>query len=430
MDRLRRTARKSVSGSHLLTVRFQVPDQDPDSSSYCSNVDSTPLVSPPCSPKDTPPPSSEEPLYISSDSEEYPSQDIVTPIHVSPMMMSVPESSTIREDSPAPMIESLVLDRVHVVPMLVPDPEWHVRIEMVEQVACRRLDEGPSSSDANVEARRVHNLLRWMLSVLREIYTSCIGGLVIVTNKYGSTTREDRCAKVFSRQDGICKLDGTSHYLKGLVLCLAYVVIAACFFVQKLPSSKCGSGESSSSLNFLNCFKLGSEKHTTEVVLTKVGALRVTSGIEDLSLLKTAQSGFEGFVRDKNTILPETSERMLATEVSASWRYPFESPTSIPVKPLYFTKMYLDVKKVLAETFFGPPNEGIYSPSVQATLYQMGKVVLAASSKRCCLSRTKQDCSCSATREHKCKNYEVIDEARAFVGAVPDATNFAWGMRL
>ncbi|KAL8101101.1 hypothetical protein AgCh_033111 [Apium graveolens] len=207
--------------------------------------------------------------------------------------------------------------------MLVPDPEWHVRIEMVEQVACRRLDEGPSSSDANVEARRVHNLLRWMLSVLRE--------------------------------------DGTSHYLKGLVLCLAYVVIAACFFVQKLPSSS---------------FKLGSEKHTTEVVLTKVGALRVTSGIEDLSLLKTAQSGFEGFVRDKNTILPETSERMLATEVSASWRYPFESPTSIPVKPLYFTKMYLDVKKVLAETFFGPPNEGIYSPSVQATLYQMGKVVL------------------------------------------------------
>lgn len=123
-------------------------------------------------------------------------------------------------------------------------------------------------------------------------------------------------------------------------------------------------------------FKLGSEKHTTEVVLTKNGALRVASGIEGLSLLKTTQSGFEGFVRDKNTILPETRERMLATEVSVSWRYPFESLASIPVKPLYFTKMYLDVKKVLAETFFGPPNEGVYSPSVQATLYQMGKAVL------------------------------------------------------
>ncbi|WOG87402.1 hypothetical protein DCAR_0206626 [Daucus carota subsp. sativus] len=34
--------------------------------------------------------------------------------------------------------------------------------------------------------------------------------------------------------------DGTSHYLKGVVLCLAYVVIAACFFFQKLPSdSEC-----------------------------------------------------------------------------------------------------------------------------------------------------------------------------------------------
>ncbi|WOG89092.1 hypothetical protein DCAR_0208328 [Daucus carota subsp. sativus] len=31
--------------------------------------------------------------------------------------------------------------------------------------------------------------------------------------------------------------DGTSHYLKGAVLCLAYIVVAACFFVQKLPTS-------------------------------------------------------------------------------------------------------------------------------------------------------------------------------------------------
>lgn len=39
-------------------------------------------------------------------------------------------------------------------------------------------------------------------------------------------------------------------------------------------------------------FKLGSEKHTTEVVLTKSGALRVTSGIEGLSLLKTTQVSY------------------------------------------------------------------------------------------------------------------------------------------
>nr|DAD48379.1 TPA_asm: hypothetical protein HUJ06_018316 [Nelumbo nucifera] len=68
-------------------------------------------------------------------------------------------------------------------------------------------------------------------------------------------------------------------------------------------------------------FKLGSERHTTEVTVKKSGALRVTSGIEGLAVLKTTKSGFEGFVRDKYTTLPESNERMLATEVSALWRY-------------------------------------------------------------------------------------------------------------
>ncbi|KAI3458762.1 hypothetical protein Pfo_015425 [Paulownia fortunei] len=72
-------------------------------------------------------------------------------------------------------------------------------------------------------------------------------------------------------------------------------------------------------------FKLGSEKHTTEVIVKKSGALRVISGIEGLAVLKTTQSGFEGFIRDKYTILPETQERMLATEVMASWRRSIQS---------------------------------------------------------------------------------------------------------
>ncbi|XP_076898211.1 uricase-2-like [Bidens hawaiensis] len=123
-------------------------------------------------------------------------------------------------------------------------------------------------------------------------------------------------------------------------------------------------------------FKLGSERHTTEVILKKNGSLRVTSGVAGLSLLKTTQSGFEGFIRDQNTILPQTRERMLATEVTASWRYHFESLSSINNQPLQFAEKYLGVKKVLMDTFFGPPKEGVYSPSVQATLYDMAKAVL------------------------------------------------------
>jgi hypothetical protein len=33
--------------------------------------------------------------------------------------------------------------------------------------------------------------------------------------------------------------DGTSHYMKGVILFLCYIVIGACFFVQKIPLGKC-----------------------------------------------------------------------------------------------------------------------------------------------------------------------------------------------
>uniref|UniRef100_A0A2P2JP61 Uricase n=1 Tax=Rhizophora mucronata TaxID=61149 RepID=A0A2P2JP61_RHIMU len=123
-------------------------------------------------------------------------------------------------------------------------------------------------------------------------------------------------------------------------------------------------------------FKLGSEKHTTEAIVKRSGSLQLTSGVEGLSVLKTTKSGFEGFVRDKYTALPETRERILATEVTASWRYSYESVYTVPQKRLNFAERYLDVKKVLVNTFFGPPKEGVYSASVQTTLFQMAKAVL------------------------------------------------------
>ncbi|KAM0029100.1 putative calcium/proton exchanger, sodium/calcium exchanger membrane region [Helianthus debilis subsp. tardiflorus] len=36
--------------------------------------------------------------------------------------------------------------------------------------------------------------------------------------------------------------DGSSHYLKGVILVLAYVVIGACFFVQRVPFGKSLTG--------------------------------------------------------------------------------------------------------------------------------------------------------------------------------------------
>ncbi|CAL4946437.1 unnamed protein product [Urochloa decumbens] len=123
-------------------------------------------------------------------------------------------------------------------------------------------------------------------------------------------------------------------------------------------------------------FKVGVEKHSTEVIVKKSGSLLINSGIQGYSLLKTTQSGFEGFVTDRYRLLPDTRERIVATEVTAWWRYPFEHVSQLPSKPFCFTQRYQDVKKVLSETFFGPADVGVYSPSVQNTLYLMGKEVL------------------------------------------------------
>jgi urate oxidase len=115
-------------------------------------------------------------------------------------------------------------------------------------------------------------------------------------------------------------------------------------------------------------FKLGTGKHTAEVIVGSSGQAKVATGLSDLSLLKTTQSGFEKFVRDKYSTLGETKERMMASTVTARWSY-----TSNHVS---YQKLYEAVKDELVNTFFGPAETGTYSPSVQNTLYLMAKAVL------------------------------------------------------
>ncbi|CAI5947475.1 unnamed protein product [Closterium sp. NIES-65] len=86
-------------------------------------------------------------------------------------------------------------------------------------------------------------------------------------------------------------------------------------------------------------------------------------------MLKTTQSGFEGFIRDQNTLLPDTRERILATTVQATWSYSRDPPC--------FNAAYSAAKAALTDTFFGPPQGGVYSPSVQRTLFLMGEEVLS-----------------------------------------------------
>lgn len=112
----------------------------------------------------------------------------------------------------------------------------------------------------------------------------------------------------------------------------------------------------------------GTEVRTTLVTVDKAGKVEVTSGFRDLQVLKTTQSGYVGFLHDKYTMLPDVRDRILATSVTATWKY------RLPVHN--FDANFDSVKRQVAETFFGTPDKGVYSPSVQYTMYQMGKAVI------------------------------------------------------
>ncbi len=43
--------------------------------------------------------------------------------------------------------------------------------------------------------------------------------------------------------------------------------------------------------------------------------------MRELQVLKTTQSGYEGFLRDEYTLLPDVKDRILATSVTSSWKY-------------------------------------------------------------------------------------------------------------
>jgi urate oxidase len=95
------------------------------------------------------------------------------------------------------------------------------------------------------------------------------------------------------------------------------------------------------------------------------GDRRVEAGIGDVYVLKTTQSGFEGFLRDRFTTLPETGDRILATVVTAKWVYNTDHAD--------FDRLWGGVLDRSLETFTDH-----YSPSAQNTLYRMGRAVLEA----------------------------------------------------
>jgi len=92
---------------------------------------------------------------------------------------------------------------------------------------------------------------------------------------------------------------------------------------------------------------------------------RFEAGIEELEVLKTTRSAFEGYIKDRFTTLPETRDRIFATVVSARWKYDRE--------PADFDAAFASVRTAMLETFAQHD-----SKSVQQTLFAMGAAAIDA----------------------------------------------------
>ena len=112
------------------------------------------------------------------------------------------------------------------------------------------------------------------------------------------------------------------------------------------------------------------ERQVASVSMTRGQGPKVESSIEGLVVLKTTQSGFEGYLKDKYTLLPDTQERCMATEMTASWNY--------AQLPQDFGAARNNVRRQILKGFFGEPATGVYSASLQESIYDAGCLVLDA----------------------------------------------------
>ena len=110
--------------------------------------------------------------------------------------------------------------------------------------------------------------------------------------------------------------------------------------------------------------RAGTEKRLAIVTCSDDGTW-VVAGVSDLVVLKSTGSEFHGYIKDRYTTLPETHDRIMATSLTARWRFHDAQAD--------WARSYAEVRRLLLDTFAAK-----HSLSLQQTLYAMGAAVLEA----------------------------------------------------
>jgi urate oxidase len=109
--------------------------------------------------------------------------------------------------------------------------------------------------------------------------------------------------------------------------------------------------------------RAGEFTRTTTVIHDDEHGTTVVSGVADLVVMNTTASEFWGFPHDAYTTLAETNDRILATSVTASWRY--RSPD------VDWSGAFALAREALLAAF-----AETYSYSLQQTLFAMGTKII------------------------------------------------------
>jgi urate oxidase len=112
-------------------------------------------------------------------------------------------------------------------------------------------------------------------------------------------------------------------------------------------------------------FVLDSNGKPFAKVVASRSTVTTESGLSGFTFLKSTESGWENYIKDKYTTIPETHDRLASTAMEASWRW-LDAPADYDAANATILSTLL---KVFATT---------YSCSIQDSLYRMGTAALEA----------------------------------------------------
>ncbi|KAF2964643.1 hypothetical protein GQX73_g8931 [Xylaria multiplex] len=121
-------------------------------------------------------------------------------------------------------------------------------------------------------------------------------------------------------------------------------------------------------------YRDGDETRNVEVRVSRTDGIDIRSSLAGLLVLKSTGSQFHGFVRDEFTTLPESWDRILSTEIDATWKWKtIPSLQALRDNIPIFDRAFDDARAITLKTFAEED-----SPSVQNTMYKMCDKILEA----------------------------------------------------